>query len=61
MPKSRSSVGTRSVGGLTEVLDSPEVVPGLAELLPVARYVPGCPPPPSTLLDAIQGTAAAHV
>ena len=37
--------------------DSYAVVGGAAELLPVVRFVPGCPPPADTLLDAIVATA----
>ena len=38
--------------------DSPSIVPGLADAgVPVAAFVPGCPPRPSALADAI-GQAA---
>ena len=33
--------------------DSYAVVPGVAELLPVDVVVPGCPPPPSSVLEAL--------
>ena len=33
--------------------DSPEVVPGIAGLARVTTYVPGCPPAPQALVDAL--------
>lgn len=41
--------------------DSPEVVAGLPELLPVSRFVPGCPPPASVLRDAVISASRAGV
>ena len=35
--------------------DSYAVVPGAGEVLPVDLVVPGCPPPPEALLDALAG------
>ena len=37
--------------------DSYAVVDGVGHLIPVDRIVPGCPPPPSTLVDAIVAVA----
>jgi len=37
--------------------DSYSVLPGLDDVLPVDLVVPGCPPPPSALLDALAGLA----
>lgn len=39
--------------------DAPTVVPGVGELMPVDRFVPGCPPPSSALLDAVLAVASA--
>ena len=39
--------------------DSYAVVPGVAELMPVDVVVPGCPPPPSSVLEALAVLAAA--
>jgi NADH-quinone oxidoreductase subunit B len=33
--------------------DAPTVVPGVDRLVPVAAYVPGCPPRPDALVDAL--------
>ena len=33
--------------------DAPTVVPGADRLVPVAAYVPGCPPRPDALIDAL--------
>ncbi|MEY4348023.1 MAG: hypothetical protein RIS43_442 [Actinomycetota bacterium] len=33
--------------------DSYSVLPGAESLLPISRFVPGCPPPRQTLVDAI--------
>lgn len=40
--------------------DSPLVVPGVGEVLPVSRVVPGCPPPRAAVLDAILAVAGDH-
>ena len=40
--------------------DSPLVVPGVGEVLPVSRVVPGCPPPRAAVLDAILAVAGEH-
>ena len=40
--------------------DSPLVVPGVGEVLPVSRMVPGCPPPRAAVLDAILAVAGDH-
>jgi NADH-quinone oxidoreductase subunit B len=37
--------------------DSYSVVPGLDQVLPVDLLVPGCPPPPGALLDALESLA----
>lgn len=35
--------------------DSYAVADGISQFLPVAAYVPGCPPPPGSLEDALTG------
>jgi len=37
--------------------DSYSVTQGAAEFVPISRFVPGCPPPRSTLLDAVLAVA----
>ena len=37
--------------------DSYSVIPGVEELFPVDLVVPGCPPPPSALIDALVAVA----
>lgn len=37
--------------------DSYSVLEGAAEVVPVSRFVPGCPPPRTTLLDAVLAVA----
>ena len=39
--------------------DSYAVVPGVSELMPVDVVVPGCPPPPSSVIEALAVLAAA--
>lgn len=41
--------------------DAPTVAKGVDQLLPVATYVPGCPPSPQALVDAIGHLAAQGV
>lgn len=38
--------------------DSYAVADGISSFLPVAAYVPGCPPPPGSLEDVLAGLAA---
>ena len=38
--------------------DSYAVSQGADQIVPIERYVPGCPPPPETLVDAILTTVA---
>lgn len=38
--------------------DSYAVADGIAQFVPVAVFVPGCPPPPGSLEDALAGLAA---
>ena len=35
--------------------DAPSVVPGIDHEVPVSTYVPGCPPRPEALVDAVLG------
>ncbi|SDB80694.1 NADH dehydrogenase subunit B [Raineyella antarctica] len=39
--------------------DSYAVADGISQFLPVAAYVPGCPPPPGSLEDALAGLVGA--
>ena len=39
--------------------DSYAVIDGTDQVIPISRYVPGCPPPPETLVDAILATVSA--
>lgn len=38
--------------------DAPSVVPGVDTLIPVSRYVPGCPPGPDSLVAALRREVA---
>jgi NADH-quinone oxidoreductase subunit B len=38
--------------------DAPTVIPGADHLVPVSAYVPGCPPRPDALIDALLATEA---
>lgn len=38
--------------------DAPTVVPGVDALIPVSRYVPGCPPGPDSLIAALRREVA---
>lgn len=38
--------------------DAPTVVPGVDSLVPVSRYVPGCPPGPDSLIAALRRDVA---
>lgn len=38
--------------------DAPTVVPGVDALIPVSRYVPGCPPGPDALVAALRRQVA---
>ena len=39
--------------------DSYAVSDGADQVIPISRFVPGCPPPPETLVDAIVATVNA--
>lgn len=41
--------------------DAPTVLNGVDEVVPVAGYVPGCPPRPDALIDAVLAVARAGV
>lgn len=38
--------------------DAPTVVPGVGTVIPVTRYVPGCPPGPDSLVAALRREVA---
>jgi NADH-quinone oxidoreductase subunit B len=40
--------------------DSYATLAGLSELIPTTRFVPGCPPPRQTLLEAVAAVAMVH-
>lgn len=52
-PKSAIAYGVCAISG-GPYWDSYSVVPGVEHLLPVSAFVPGCPPPASTLLPVLQ-------
>lgn len=58
-PKAAIAFGVCAISG-GPYWDSPLVVSGLGEILPVSRFVPGCPPPPQALLDAVLTVAGEH-
>ena len=51
-PKLVIAAGACAIGG-GPFKDSPEVNNGLADILPVDMYIPGCPPHPYTTLDGL--------
>jgi Ni,Fe-hydrogenase III small subunit len=51
-PRLVIAVGACAISG-GPFRDSPEVANGVAELLPVDLWVPGCPPHPFTMLDGL--------
>jgi NADH-quinone oxidoreductase subunit B len=51
-PKALLAFGACTISG-GPYWDSPSVVPGIDEHLPVASYVPGCPPDPQALVSGI--------
>lgn len=59
-PKLAVAYGVCAVSG-GPYWDSYAVSTGAAEFVPVARFVPGCPPPRSTLLNAVLAVAGAEV
>lgn len=40
--------------------DAPSVLPGVAEMIPIDVFVPGCPPRPAALVDGIRLAAASR-
>jgi NADH-quinone oxidoreductase subunit B len=39
--------------------DAPSVIPGAEQVVPVSLFVPGCPPRPEALIDALVGRGVA--
>ncbi|MBF0313865.1 MAG: NADH-quinone oxidoreductase subunit NuoB [Oligoflexia bacterium] len=58
-PKLVIAVGSCAIAG-GPFYDSPEVIGGVDELLPVDLFIPGCPPHPMTILSAIVNYLSLH-
>jgi len=52
-PKYVMAMGACTITGGMFSVDSPSAVRGIDKLLPVDVYIPGCPPRPEAILDAI--------
>lgn len=55
-PRSALAFGACTISG-GPYWDSYSVVPGIDTIIPVHRYVPGCPPRPEALIAAIESLA----
>ena len=52
-PKSDIAMGAWTITGGMFSMDSPTAVRGVDKLIPVDVYIPGCPPRPEAIIDAI--------
>lgn len=52
-PKYVIAMGAGTITGERFSADSPSAIRGVDKLIPVDVYLPGCPPPPEAILDAI--------
>lgn len=59
-PKLAIAYGVCAISG-GPYWDSYSVVNGAAEVIPIAAFVPGCPPPAATMIPAILQAVAAHL
>jgi NADH-quinone oxidoreductase subunit B len=59
-PKLAVAYGVCAISG-GPYWDSYAVVNGAAEVIPIAAFVPGCPPPAATMIPAILQAVAAHL
>jgi len=55
-PRAALAYGACTISG-GPYWDSDSVVPGIDTIIPVHRYVPGCPPRPEALIAAIESLA----
>lgn len=56
-PKAALAFGACATSG-GPYWDSYSVVPGAQDVVPMSHYVPGCPPRPEALVDAVRALAA---
>lgn len=55
-PRAAIAFGACTISG-GPYWDSYSVVAGIDDIIPIARYVPGCPPRPEAIVEALQAVA----